>query len=65
MGDAASGIEIQACARCGGRLRVLASIEDPAVIARILSHLKGAAAQADQPEFAPLAARALRQTTLL
>jgi hypothetical protein len=31
-------IEIERCARCGGRLKVLASIEDPEVIARILAH---------------------------
>ncbi len=47
------------------KARVLSSIEDPAVIARILSHLQGAAAQADQPELAPLAAPPARQTTLL
>jgi hypothetical protein len=32
-------IEIETCRRCGGRLRVIASIEAPAVIERILSHL--------------------------
>jgi hypothetical protein len=32
------GIEIERCARCGGRLRVIASIEEPALIARILAH---------------------------
>jgi len=31
-------IEIEQCARCGGRLRVLASIEDPELIARMLAH---------------------------
>ena len=31
-------IEIDTCARCQGRLRVIASIEEPAVIARILAH---------------------------
>jgi hypothetical protein len=31
-------IEIEQCARCGGRLRVIASIEDPEVIARMLAH---------------------------
>jgi len=31
-------IEIDICARCHGRLRVIASIEDLAVIARILVH---------------------------
>ena len=29
----------QGCRRCGGRLRVIASIEDPVVIERILDHL--------------------------
>jgi uncharacterized protein with PIN domain len=32
-------IEIERCLRCGGRLRVIASIEDEAVIERILDHL--------------------------
>ena len=32
------GIEIERCARCGGRLQVIASIEQPELIARILTH---------------------------
>jgi hypothetical protein len=32
-------IDIEVCRRCGGKLRVIASIEEPAVIARILDHL--------------------------
>jgi hypothetical protein len=32
------GIEIARCARCGGRLKVLASIEEPELIERILAH---------------------------
>jgi len=32
-------IDIEVCRRCGGRLRVIASIEDSAVIERILEHL--------------------------
>jgi hypothetical protein len=32
------GIEIEQCARCGGRLRVIASIEEPELIERILAH---------------------------
>jgi hypothetical protein len=32
------GIDIERCARCGGRLEVIASIEEPALIARILAH---------------------------
>ncbi|MBK9251784.1 MAG: transposase [Proteobacteria bacterium] len=33
------GIDIEACARCGGKLKVIASIEEPQVIAKILAHL--------------------------
>ena len=33
------GIEIETCAQCGGKVKVIASIEDPAVIGRILGHL--------------------------
>ena len=32
-------IDIEVCRRCGGKLRVIASIEDPPVIERILEHL--------------------------
>jgi hypothetical protein len=32
------GIEIEQCAGCGGRLRVIASIEEPGLIERILAH---------------------------
>jgi hypothetical protein len=39
------GIEIETCARCGGTLRIIASIEEPAVIAQILSHLRRTAPQ--------------------
>jgi hypothetical protein len=33
------GIDVLACGRCGGRMRVVATIEDPGVIRRILMHL--------------------------
>ena len=32
------GIEIEQCVRCGGRLTVIASIEEPELIERILAH---------------------------
>jgi hypothetical protein len=32
------GIEIEVCVRCGGRLKVIASIEEPELIERILAH---------------------------
>ena len=31
-------IDIETCARCGGAVRVIASIEDAAVIKQILAH---------------------------
>ena len=42
---------IDTCAACGGALRIIACIEDPVVIEKILAHLdaKAAAAQAARP----------------
>jgi len=51
------GVEIDSCARCGGKLKIIASIEDPQVIAKILAHLQHTAPQQYQPEL-PLGARA-------
>ncbi len=34
------GIEIETCEVCGGKVKVIASIEDPAVIGKILGHLE-------------------------
>jgi hypothetical protein len=34
------GVEIESCARCGGKLKVIVSIEGPQVIAKILAYLK-------------------------
>ena len=33
------GLDVLACARCGGRLRLIAVIDDPAVVERVLRHL--------------------------
>ena len=33
------GIDIETCSLCGGVVKIIASIEDPVVIAKILSHL--------------------------
>jgi hypothetical protein len=52
------GVEIDGCARCGGKLKIIASIEEPAVIGRILAHLQKAAGDESRPELASLAARA-------
>ncbi len=51
------GIEIEDCARCGGKLQVIASIEGPEVIAKILAHLECAAPD-QYPSELPLGARA-------
>jgi len=36
------GVEIESCTRCGGELKIIASIEEPQLIAKILSHLERA-----------------------
>jgi hypothetical protein len=51
------GIEIEGCTRCGGKLKITASIEEPQVIAKILSHLQRTAPEQFQAEL-PLGARA-------
>ena len=37
------GIDIETCSECGGAVRIIASIEDPAVIHKILAHLEARA----------------------
>ena len=46
------GVDVLACARCGGRMRVVATIEDPVVIRRILTHL-GLSTEASAPRPPP------------
>jgi hypothetical protein len=49
------GLDVSACVRCGGRMRVVATIEDPVVIRRILTHLGlSTAASAPRPPPADL-----------
>ena len=50
------GVEIERCTRCGGQLKIIASIEEPQLIAKILSHLERAAPEQSQSEL-PLGAR--------
>jgi hypothetical protein len=50
-------LDIEACARCGGKLKIIASIEESSVIAKGLAHLERAAADQLQPELT-LGARA-------
>ncbi len=40
------GIEIDTCERCGGKLKIIASVEDPAVVGKSLAHLEQSAAPA-------------------
>jgi hypothetical protein len=56
------GIEIEQCARCGGRLKVIASIEEPELIERILAH-RGERGE-DQTSVSPLGPRAPPQAAL-
>jgi hypothetical protein len=44
------GVEIECCARCGGELKIIASIEEPQLIAKILSRLERAAPEQHQSE---------------
>jgi hypothetical protein len=60
----AFGIEINTCTRCGGKLKVIASIEEPEVIAKILAHLQKAGPDPQQAEL-PLGARAPPTQALL
>jgi len=40
------GIDIESCKKCGGDVKIIASIEDPAVIQKILARLDAMAASA-------------------
>ena len=44
------GVEIESCTRCGGQLKIIASIEEPQLIAKILSHLASVTAEQSQSE---------------
>ena len=41
------GIDIESCAACGGAMRIIACIEDPGVIEKILTHLDSKAPQSE------------------
>jgi len=56
------GIQIEQCVRCGGRLKVLASIEEPELIERILAHRRERGEE--EAPTAPLGARAPPQASL-
>ena len=56
------GIQIETCRRCGGKLTVIASIEDPALVERILAHLERR--RETEPLRLPFASRAPPQSSL-
>jgi hypothetical protein len=56
------GIEIEQCVRCGGRLKVIASIEEPEVIDRILANRREQGEE--EAPTASLGARAPPQASL-
>ena len=45
-------LDVLACPRCGGRLRVIATVQDPAVVRAILTPL-GLAPGSDRPDPGP------------
>jgi hypothetical protein len=47
------GIDIETCPACGGSVRIVACIEDPDVIGKILSHLAGKAAGPEAAQLPP------------
>ncbi len=59
------GVEIECCARCGGELKIIASIEEPQLIAKILSQLERAAPEQYQSELGLGARGPLGQSSLL
>jgi hypothetical protein len=47
------GIDIGTCAACGGAMRIIACIEDPAVIEKILTHPDAKAPEPEAPRRPP------------
>jgi uncharacterized protein YbaR (Trm112 family) len=43
-------VDVLACPNCGGRLRVIATIDDPMVVRRILAHLGLAGDEGPPPD---------------
>jgi hypothetical protein len=56
------GIEIDRCEQCGGAVKIIASIEDPEVIGRILEHLPRS--EVANPPLPPARAPPLRAADL-
>jgi hypothetical protein len=47
------GIDIEICPACGGAVRIIACIEDPVVIEKILTHMDAKVADSDVPRLPP------------
>jgi hypothetical protein len=47
------GIDIETCAACGRAVRIIARIEDPDVVADILTHLDAKVAEREAPRQSP------------
>ena len=47
------GIDIETCPACGGAMRIIACIEDPDVIEKMLAHLDAKVAEPDAPQRPP------------
>jgi hypothetical protein len=47
------GIDIETCPACGGAVRIIACIEDPVVIEKILAHLDAKASEPEAPRRPP------------
>lgn len=47
------GIDIETCPACGGSVRIVACIEDPIIIEKILSHLAAKATEDETPRRPP------------
>jgi hypothetical protein len=47
------GIDVEVCPVCGGAMRIIACIEDPDVIEKILSHLDAKASESPGTRLPP------------
>ena len=55
QGQTLTDIDVSTCEKCGGDAKVIACIEDPAVIDKILAHLIKKGALPPPPELLPAA----------
>ena len=57
-------LDVLRCPRCAGRMQLIATIEDPAVVQRILTHLRLPGAREDPRPLLPLTAAGAEQPAL-